>query len=171
MSKTQTYCKRASVVLFLGVLFVVSPGISHAQERVTQSLSNMSKDTSFNSSAAAIFKTGSYTVPDGKTLVIEHVFIEAHVPAGAKANGQVLVNSASAGSGSNKRYPFLFTSQGTDTSGKTVLTASSPLKIYVINKTSDPDTITVRIEVRVQNSGNSTSENAAISGYLEPATP
>jgi hypothetical protein len=171
MSKTQTYCKRASVLLFLGVLFVVSPGISQAQERVTQTLTNMVRDTPSDSNSAAIFRTGSYTVPDGKTLVIEHVFIELHVAAGAKANGRVLVNAASTGSGSNKRYPFLFTSQGSDTSGKTLLTASSPLKIYVINKASDPATITVRIEVRVQDSGVSTSDNVAISGYLEPTTP
>lgn len=157
-----------AALCFASFIMLIAPAAASAQEPVLINLGTLIRDTSYGSCCDARYRTGSYSVPQGKMLVIEQVLLELHTPA-AKATGHILVTISTPNSGSFDYYPFVFTNQGTDSDGKTILTASQPMKLYVINPASSGKKVKVSLYITPQDNGRSSGEDAALSGILKDA--
>jgi hypothetical protein len=102
----------------------------------------------------------TFTVPDGKRLVIEFVSFQGSWPAG-QATTRLFIGVCNSGGGTcQTRFFFAAISQGPDFGGAALFTASSPTRLY-----ADPGT-EVTVSVRRNAATGEGLANVALSGYL-----
>jgi hypothetical protein len=148
-------------ILFVVIAIAPVAGYGQAKEPLLLNLG------SFQSSGSYIVST-KYTVPAGKRLVIEQIFVEVTVPTGGRARGSVRVETVYTYGSSAQYLPFQFTSQGT-ISDETVYSSSQPMKIYVTNPANSGYTKKVCFYVTGHGGTYISGDWASISGYLEDA--
>jgi len=156
--------------LFIGFTALISPVVSLGQDKepVSISLGNLIQDNTVYYSSGSRHYSSSYTVPQGKRLVIEQVFLEIDVPAGVKAQGSIKVATTTSWGGYGRYYPLQLINQGTDPFGATVFSTSQLMKLYVSNSATSGNTVKVSFLVHTSSTAGCTGE-VHISGYLEPA--
>ena len=151
-------------ILFI-VILAIAPVVGYGQAKEPLLLNLGSFQISGNSSTIISTK---YTVPAGKRLVIEQVFVEVTVPTGSRARGSVRVETGYTYGSSAQYLPFQFTSQGT-ISDETVYSSSQPMKIYVTNPAKSGYTKKVCFYLTGHGGTYISGDWASISGYLEDA--
>ncbi|HTH36378.1 MAG TPA: hypothetical protein VL572_00345 [Pyrinomonadaceae bacterium] len=151
-------------ILFIVVLAIAPVvGYGQAKEPLLLNLGSLKQDAS-----STTYVSSKYTVPAGKRLVIEQVFIEVVVPSGSRPRGNVRVDTGYTWGSSAQYLPFLFTSQGTLSDDEAVYTASQPMKIYVNNPANGGYTKKISFYITVT-SGYASASQVSMSGYLEDA--
>ena len=173
MHRNSRRLKNTVLVLFIGILIAVaSPigGYGQDKEPVLFNLSGLKSEGNGYSIPYYFWYTYSYSVPAGKRLVIEQVFLEIRTSTGAgkpTAKLQILASDLTTGDESTKAsLPLALSNQTTSSEG--IFVTSQVMKAYV-NPISGK-TMKVRFYVDPQGSSYLHYSNGSyFSGYLEDA--
>lgn len=116
------------------------------------------------------YSSGKYSIPEGKRLTIEQIFIEVTVPVGAKPRGYLRIDTTTGTSLFSQYLPIQFAEQGNQGTWGTVFSSVQPMKVHVTNPDNSGQTKKVYFYLEVYDGNWLTSSNMYISGYLYTAT-
>ena len=149
-------------LLFLWIGIVTSAGYAqNGKEPILARLSEFEQTYHSEASGLTKYRASGYEVPQGKRLVIEHMFFELRTGSSTvKPTAKILINAST---WATLPLPL---EKSIDYNGTYTFTADRPTKIYVIPSPTQTSAW-VWIEVTAITSSPISCSGAYISGYLE----